>query len=82
MLPKRTRNDHNMHCDATESSSNRDYFSKSYGVDGRSILNQSKHFHVVDGLVPDLMHDIFEGVLPLVLSELLFFYIVEKNYIN
>lgn len=36
-----------------------------YGVKAQSELNNSKYFHVVDGLPSDIMHDILEGVLPL-----------------
>ena len=33
-----------------------------YGVSRDSILNELRFFHVTDGLPPDIMHDIFEGV--------------------
>jgi hypothetical protein len=36
-----------------------------YGVKAQSELNNSKYFHVVDGLPSDIMHDILEEVLPL-----------------
>ena len=36
-----------------------------------SILNSSKFFHIVDGLVPDVMHDILEGSLQYEVKELL-----------
>lgn len=32
-----------------------------YGVTENSVLNSSRYFHVVDGLAPDIMHDILEG---------------------
>jgi hypothetical protein len=38
--------------------------SSAYGVKRQSALNDSKFFHVVDGLPSDIMHDILEGVLP------------------
>ena len=38
--------------------------SKEYGINRDSILNQLSYFHVCHGsLVPDIMHDILEGVL-------------------
>ena len=37
---------------------------RAYGVKRQSALNNSKFFHVVDGLPSDIMHDILEGVLP------------------
>ena len=35
-----------------------------YGVNRDSVLNTSQYFHVVDGLCPDIMHDVLEGALP------------------
>ena len=49
----------------------RDHVSTTYGVVRDSILNNSKHFHVTDGLVPDVMHDVLEGCAPYVVKELL-----------
>ena len=34
-----------------------------YGVNSQSVLNRSRYFHVVDGLSPDIMHDVLEGSL-------------------
>ena len=50
--------------------------SSTYGVKRSSILNQSRYFHVVDGLDLDVMHDQLEVVLPLEIKLLL------KKYIN
>ena len=50
-----------------------------YGVKRSSILNQSRYFHVVDGLDLDVMHDQLE-VLPLEIKLLLRKYItVDKS---
>jgi hypothetical protein len=35
-----------------------EYIATTYGVVFDSILNRSKYFHVVDGLAPDVMHDV------------------------
>lgn len=35
-----------------------------YGVKRQAALNNSRFFHVVDGLPCDIMHDILEGILP------------------
>lgn len=35
------------------------------------ILNQLQYFHTTEGLVPDIMHDILEGVLPMCVKHLL-----------
>ena len=45
----------------------------------RSILPESRYYHVVGGLPPDAMHDILEGVLQYHTKELLKLYILEKN---
>lgn len=38
--------------------------SKRYGINRNSILNDLKYFHVCSGaLIPDIMHDMLEGVL-------------------
>jgi len=43
-----------------------------------SILNTSNHFHVTEGLVPDIMHDVLEGSAPLETKELLRHLITNK----
>lgn len=52
------------------------------GVVRESILNTSKYFHVVDGLAPDIMHDLLEGVLHLVTSLLLKEYIINQKILS
>jgi len=47
------------------------HIAKTYGLDRDSILNSSRYFHVVDGLAPDIMHDILEGSLQFEVKELL-----------
>ena len=44
-----------------------------------SILNELKYFHVIGGLVLDVMHDILEGVLPKTVCEVLL-YCLNKKY--
>ena len=34
-------------------------------------MNQSRYFHVTEGLVPDVMHDVLEGIFPLEIKELI-----------
>jgi hypothetical protein len=53
-----------------------------YGFKRDSILNQSKFFHVIDGLDLDPMHDQLEGVLPLELKMLLFRYIQSDKMVT
>ena len=35
------------------------------------LLNVHRYFHVTEGLVPDVMHDVLEGILPLETKELI-----------
>ena len=47
------------------------FIATTYGVAKDSILNTSVYFHIIDGLCPDIMHDILEGSLQYNLKELL-----------
>ena len=51
-----------------------------YGVKRQSALNNSKFFHVVNGLPSDIMHDILEGVLPLHVNVMLRKFIMDEKY--
>jgi hypothetical protein len=45
---------------------------RSYGVKGACPLTQKfKHFHVVSGYPPDILHDILESVVPTEVSQCL-----------
>lgn len=57
-----------------------DHFSTTYGLTCNSILNHSKFFHVVDGMIPDIMHDILEGCLQMLLKHLLKHFVVQMKY--
>lgn len=61
---------HSNHCDLLERddllNADRQHYSTVYGVNRRSLLNTLDFFSVSSGtLVPDIMHDILEGALPL-----------------
>ncbi|XP_028394435.1 uncharacterized protein LOC114518624 [Dendronephthya gigantea] len=60
----------------------KDYFSRSYGLNRRSLLNDSRYFHVIGGLPQDAMHDILEGVLQYCVKEVLKVYIMEKKFLT
>ena len=47
------------------------HIATTYGVCRDSILNSLRYFHVIDGLPPDIMHDVLEGALPLELKLML-----------
>ncbi len=74
----RTANDHNLQCAGLKTKMAK-HFGWLYGLTGSSILNELKFFHVINGLVPDVMHDILEGCLPLTICEVLNYYIFKKN---
>ena len=62
-------------------------FSSIYGLKGQSPLNRLSYFHVVDGLPPDIMHDLFEsGVVSTTLEAVVAHYIAKGifsvNYIE
>ena len=57
-----------------------DHFATTFGINRDSILNESKYFHVTEGLVPDVMHDILEGALPLEVKELLRVFVSLKYF--
>lgn len=54
--------------------------STTYGIVRNSILNESRYYHVADGLPPDCMHDILEGVIPYKVKLLLVSFIQQWNY--
>ena len=56
------------------------HFSTTYGLSCDSVLNYSKFFHIVDGMIPDIMHDILEGCLQMLLKYLLRYFVVQMKY--
>ena len=51
-----------------------------FGINSPCILNQLKYFHCVDSLLPDVMHDVLEGVLPYEMKILLQKFIQDDRY--
>lgn len=52
-----------------------DHIATTFGIVCNSSLNACKYFHVMEGLVPDIMHDILEGSLELCLRHMLIHFI-------
>ena len=77
----RSRTTHATHC-ADLDGPLHDHAATTYGVSCDSILNTSAYFHVVDGMVPDIMHDILEGSLQLHLKCLLKYCILQMKYFS
>lgn len=70
MFEVRTDVRHSHHCDVLEKEdllpTDQHHFSLVYGVNRRALLNTLEFFSVASGaLIPDIMHDVLEGVLPL-----------------
>ena len=49
----------------------REHNSIAFGIKYDSLLNESKYFHVTEGLCPDIMHDVLEGSLAYEIKELI-----------
>lgn len=63
-LQARTIENHTRHCSALGGALD-SHIATTYGVARNSILNSLSHLNVINGLPPDVMHDVLEGVLPL-----------------
>lgn len=50
------------------------------GIKERSAWNNMRNFHVVNNLCVDIMHDLFEGVCHVVMSEILYLFIYQHKY--
>ncbi len=66
----RSESEHGRHCDLLESeglnSLDLQHYSITYGVNRRALLDTLRYVDVASGiLIPDIMHDILEGALPL-----------------
>ena len=57
----RTRDTHAHHIRSLQGPLN-SHSSVTYGLTRDSCLNSSSYFHVTEGLAPDIMHDVLEGV--------------------
>ena len=60
-MERRTKEIYLAHC-AELGGPLHDHIATTYGVAGNSILNDLDFFHVTTGLVPDIMHNILEGM--------------------
>lgn len=70
MFQRRSRETHTHHCDRLGGPLH-DHVATTYGIHRDSILNESEYFHVTEGLVPDVMHDVLEGCAPYAVKQLL-----------
>lgn len=77
-LQLRTRTTYASHVADLNDASLRKHIATTYGITNDSILNNSRYFHVVEGIVPDIMHDMLEGTL-LVTLKCLFCYLIQDQ---
>jgi hypothetical protein len=68
---ERTKATHKNHVALLDSPGLRQHIATTYGLHRDSILNSSKYFHVTEGLIPDIMHDVLEGSMQYEVKELL-----------
>ena len=59
----------------------RNYYSTTYGINRESILDNVSNFSVVTGMCYDIMHDLYENVVPFE-SKLLLINCIEEIYIT
>lgn len=76
----RSVEEHDRHCSRIEE--NEDlyhHYSLVYGINRRSSLDELMYFKVASGaLIPDIMHDLLEGVLPLETKLMLKHFVSQK----
>lgn len=81
----RSKEDHKKFCGYNDNQSNsiseRDHYSKVYGINRSTILMQLPDFDVTQQLPQDLMHVVLEGVFPIHMEELLN-YMVEESFLR
>ena len=58
----RTKETYEAHCADLGGPLN-DHIATTFGIVRNSILNKLSYFHVTYGLVPDIMHNILEGMI-------------------
>ena len=58
LFQPRNRITHQYHIDALLSSTRRDHVATTFGIFNDSVLHKSKYFHVTEGLILDIMHDV------------------------
>ena len=73
----RTRAGHDHQCELIKHDPD---LSKTYDVNRKSVLCNSRYFHVVDSLLADAMHDLLEGVLQYECKEMLSVFVYQINY--
>lgn len=76
-IQKRSKQLHHTHVDKIAQNST---LSKDFGVKEDSILNKLARYHVINGSVYDIMHDLLEGVVPYEIKLVLGFLISQNLF--
>ena len=63
---------------ALSSPATRPHIESTFGLCQDSVFHESQYFHITEGLVPDIMHDVLEGCLPYVMKEMMKLYTDKK----
>jgi hypothetical protein len=75
--------DHRRQCEMIETIPDlTSHYSLIFGINRRSPLTDLRGFDICSGLIPDIMHDILEGVLPLEMKLLLKHFVCEKKLLT
>ena len=79
----RTQVSYSHHCDLIETAPElAEHYSTVYGINYCSPLDSLSNFEVAEGaMIPDIMHDILDGVLPLEMKNMLKVLIICDDYI-
>jgi len=80
----RTESEHIERCETLTnlSHSARQYWSREYGINARSVLLDIPHFSITQCLIHDIMHVLFEGICPLIIRHLLRHIVCRQNYLS
>lgn len=79
---ERDADSHKRYCERIEADNGRAGYSVTYGINRTSILMKAHHFDVTKCLPYDIMHTLFEGVVPYQLKLLLQNIINSKGYLT
>ena len=79
---ERDADSHKQYCECIEADNGRAGYSVTYGINRASILMKAHHFDVTKCLPYDIMHTLFEGVMPYQLKLLLQNIINSKGYLT
>jgi hypothetical protein len=78
----RSKELHEQHLEDSQQPGQYEAVRKLTGVTGKSILNEFADFHVTTNMVMEPQHDILHGVLPIVVTAVLWYAIVDRKLLT